>query len=132
MSDILFRNGQLLVCCGLLHQLSVTEISDPFCHSATTPPTIYPPTPQITPYSYNIFHTPLFFNITLVTGHPSYTKCSGSVSAVSVTFLVSGYGSGSFLFSAIHVSYNLVSFYMISFVTKEFTEVSYIFTNNGS
>ncbi len=33
MSEILFRNFQLLVCCGLLHQLSVTEISDAFCHS---------------------------------------------------------------------------------------------------
>jgi hypothetical protein len=36
MSEILFRNFQLLVsvvCWGLLHQLSVTEISDPFCHS---------------------------------------------------------------------------------------------------
>jgi hypothetical protein len=30
MSEILFRNVQLLVCCGLLHQLPVTEISDPF------------------------------------------------------------------------------------------------------
>jgi hypothetical protein len=34
MLEFLFRNFQLLVCCGLLHQLSVTEISDPFCHSA--------------------------------------------------------------------------------------------------
>jgi hypothetical protein len=33
MSEILLRNFQLLVCCGLLHQLSVTEISDAFCHS---------------------------------------------------------------------------------------------------
>jgi hypothetical protein len=33
MSEFLFRNFQLLVCCGFLHQLSVTEISDPFCHS---------------------------------------------------------------------------------------------------
>jgi hypothetical protein len=33
MSEFLFRNFQLLVCCGLRHQLSVTEISDPFCHS---------------------------------------------------------------------------------------------------
>jgi hypothetical protein len=33
MSEILFRNFQLLVCCGLLHQLPVTEISDAFCHS---------------------------------------------------------------------------------------------------
>ncbi len=36
MSEILFRNFQLLVCCGLLHQLSVTEIYDAFCHSAVT------------------------------------------------------------------------------------------------
>jgi hypothetical protein len=33
MLEILFRNFQLLVRCGLLHQLPVTEISDPFCHS---------------------------------------------------------------------------------------------------
>jgi hypothetical protein len=33
MSENLFRNFKLLVCCGLLHQLSVTEISDDFCHS---------------------------------------------------------------------------------------------------
>ncbi len=33
MSEKLFRNFQLLVCCGLLHQLSVTEISNAFCHS---------------------------------------------------------------------------------------------------
>jgi hypothetical protein len=33
MLEILFRNFQLLVCCGLLHQLPVTKISDPFCHS---------------------------------------------------------------------------------------------------
>jgi hypothetical protein len=33
MSENLFLNFQLLVCCGLLHQLSVTEISDDFCHS---------------------------------------------------------------------------------------------------
>ncbi len=33
MSEFLFRNFQLLVSCGLLHQLSVTEISDPFCHT---------------------------------------------------------------------------------------------------
>ncbi len=33
MSEILFRNFQLLVRCGLLHQLPVTEISDAFCHS---------------------------------------------------------------------------------------------------
>jgi hypothetical protein len=33
MSEILFRNFQLLVGCGLLHQLLVTEISDAFCHS---------------------------------------------------------------------------------------------------
>ncbi len=33
MSEILFRNFQLLeLCCGLLHQLSVTEIYDSFCH----------------------------------------------------------------------------------------------------
>jgi hypothetical protein len=32
MLEIFFRNFQLLVCCGLLHQLSVTEISDAFCH----------------------------------------------------------------------------------------------------
>jgi hypothetical protein len=34
---ILFRNFQLLVCCGLLHQLFVTEISDAFCHSVVCP-----------------------------------------------------------------------------------------------
>jgi hypothetical protein len=33
MLEILFRNFQLLMCCGLLHQLSVMEISDAFCHS---------------------------------------------------------------------------------------------------
>jgi hypothetical protein len=33
MSEILFRNFQLLVCCGLLHQLPVPEISDAFGHS---------------------------------------------------------------------------------------------------
>jgi hypothetical protein len=33
MSEILFRNFYLLVCCGLLHQLSVKEISVAFCHS---------------------------------------------------------------------------------------------------
>jgi hypothetical protein len=42
MSEILFQNFQLWVCCGLLHQLSVAEISDPFCHSVGTyVPAIY-------------------------------------------------------------------------------------------
>jgi hypothetical protein len=36
MSEMLFQNFQLLECCGLLHQLSVAEISDPFCHSVGT------------------------------------------------------------------------------------------------
>jgi hypothetical protein len=36
MLEIWFRNFQLLVCCVLLHQLSVTEISDPFCHSVAS------------------------------------------------------------------------------------------------
>ncbi len=39
MSEILFRNFQLLDCCGLLHQLPVTEISVPFCHSVHSSPT---------------------------------------------------------------------------------------------
>jgi hypothetical protein len=47
MSEILFWNFQLLVCCGLLHQLPVTEISDPFCHRV----------PQNTLASLSNYHT---------------------------------------------------------------------------